>query len=191
MIARFLRNFVLAAFATAILLVGLAAAAGSLLFREPPVRFEARGMSFVVPQGWTCQAEGTESVCRPRKGEPFERQAIIVATAKTIGPNDTDAFYKTYLTTPHRPAPRDGVEYPDSTVVYFRRSEVGGRDWAEALHKGSLLPSYYSRYLAATIGATAVLITLSFKDTVYDQQEAFMTDFVASIRVRGELGTGA
>ena len=101
--------------------------------------------------------------------------------------NDNADYYQHYLTTPREPAQGDGL----SSVIYYRQSDIGGRQWADALHRGSLLPAYYSRYLATIVGATAVLITLSFHEAVYDGQDAFMTEFVSSIRVRGELGTAA
>lgn len=187
MIVSFLRGFVLTALATALVLVGLGAAAAALLFREPAARHEARGMSFTVPAGWRCGSEGTETICEPLPGNPLAKRAIIVATAKTVSANDNAEFYEAYLTTPHRPFNSD----TDSTILYYRESEIGGRQWADALHQGSLLPTYYSRYLAVVVGATAVLITLSFHKDVYAEQDAFMTEFVSSIRVRGELGTAA
>ena len=187
MIASFLRGFVVTALTTTLVLVGLGAAAAALLFREPTARLEARGMSFAIPAGWMCQFADTETVCRPKDGHPLAKRAIIVATAKTVSANDNAAFYETYLTTPHRP--RD--DEPLSTILYYRQSDIGGRQWADALHQGSLLPAYYSRYLAVVVGATAVLITLSFHKDVYAEQDAFMTEFVSSIRVRGELGTAA
>lgn len=187
MIGSFLRGFVTTALATALLLVCLGVAAAALLFREPAARHEYRGASFTVPVGWTCAIEGGETICEPLPGHPLAREAIIVVAAKTVSEDDNAEFYKAYLTTPHRPWNSD----TDSTIRYYRESEIGGRLWADALHEGSLLPTYYSRYLAVVVGATAVLITLSFYKDVYDQQDAFMTEFVSSIRVRGELGTAA
>lgn len=187
MIASFIRAFLLAALVTALALTGLGAGAAAILFREPAARHEARGMSFMVPPGWMCETEGTESVCRPLSDNPIAKRALIVATAKTVSDFDNAEFYEQYLTTPHRPRPDE----PESTIDYYRQTELGGRQWADALHHGSLIPTYYSRYLATIVGATAVLITLSFHESIYEGQDAFMTEFISGIRVRGELGTAA
>ena len=62
-------------------------------------------VSFQLPPNWDCKVAGTEWVCRSSNAEQA-RQAIIVLTAKEIGPNDNFAYYNQYLKTPKTPSSR-------------------------------------------------------------------------------------
>jgi hypothetical protein len=151
----FLRGFA-AAFAVAVAAyVGLGYAAAALLFQPPPERFYARGISFEAPEGWQCDSEGLETVCDP----PSEvDDAILIIATKTVEPFDTLDTYRGILKAPKESGMQRGKF---STVLAGRDSELGGHLWVDATHRGSEIESYDTRYLATTIGATAVLMTFS------------------------------
>ena len=56
-------------------------------------------ISFEMPESWNCNLEQTEWVCRSEQGKEA-KEAIIILTAKEVGPTDSLALYEGHLNTP-------------------------------------------------------------------------------------------
>ena len=139
------------------------------VFRNSYIQFE-------LPSRWDCKLEGTEWVCR-NTSEKEAPEAIIVLTAKEVGPSDTLEQYEVHLKQPRMMPGAQGKPYP-SEVKHVRQRQIGGINWVDALHLGSEVPNYYTRYLGAVKGKIAVLVTFSAHQRFYTK---YSTDFFSAI----------
>lgn len=139
-------------------------------------------VNFQLPANWSCKLSGTEWVCRSADNSQA-KQAIIVLTAKEIGPNDNFAYYNNYLKSPKTPKHRDGTVSTSSKVQHLKTVQIGNHQWIDALHMGSLLPNFYSRYLVTIKGRVAVLITFSARKDVYTRYSKAFFEAINSLVV--------
>jgi LPXTG-motif cell wall-anchored protein len=144
--------------------------------------FQNSYVSFQLPQNWTCKVAGTEWVCRSSNNVQA-KQAVIVLTAKEVGPNDNFAYYNQYLKTPKTPKHRDGTVATMSKVQHLKTVQIANHPWVDGLHLGSLLPNFYSRYLVTIKNKIAVLVTFSAKKEFYTQYSKAFFDAINSLRV--------
>ena len=56
-------------------------------------------ISFELPQKWQCKIEGTEWVCSSTFRQQ-SREAVIILTAKEVGPTDNISAYEAHLKQP-------------------------------------------------------------------------------------------
>ncbi|MDE2446631.1 MAG: hypothetical protein KGO94_10660 [Alphaproteobacteria bacterium] len=160
-------GFIIAMIFTSFGLFALGVFAAKTLFRQPPLRFQAGGYSFLVPEGWSCGREGTETVCHPKE-EPLKRRALLVATAKIVGPNDNLDYFRAYLSTPTKPAGTPEKPLVDEllSLTAIHKNDL---DWVVAERRNSELPGWITRYFAVRSGALSVLFTVSGKAEIYGQ----------------------
>jgi hypothetical protein len=145
-------------------------------------------VSFQLPPNWSCKVTGTEWTCKSSNSEQA-RQAIIVLTAKEMGPNDNFAYYNQYLKTPRSPKHRDGTVATVSKVQHLKTIQVNNHPWIDGLHFGSLLPNFYSRYLVTIKDKIAVLVTFSAKKEFYVLYSKAFYDAIQSLRITASAGT--
>lgn len=139
------------------------------VFRNSYIQFE-------LPPRWECQLEGTEWVCR-NSNEKEAPEAIIVLTAKEVGPSDTLEQYEAHLRVA-RTMPGPGGQPTPSVVKHVRQRQIGGLAWVDGLHMSSEVPNYYTRYLGAVKQKIAVLVTFSAHQRFYTK---YSTDFFNAI----------
>lgn len=138
--------------------------------------FRNEYISFEMPPNWSCSDEGTEWICVSR----FDRQskeAIIVLTAKEVGPTDNFEYYTNYLKTPRSLPDTTGMMKP-SEVLNVQERMINNHKWIDALHLGSEITSYYTRYVATVKDQLAILITLSAHREHYTK---YSNDFLKTI----------
>lgn len=139
-------------------------------------------VSFQLPPNWDCKVAGTEWVCRSSLGDE-SKQAIIVLTAKEVGPNDNFSYYQQYLKTPKTPKNRDGSVATQSKIFHLKTVQIANHPWVDSLHLGSLLPNFYSRYLVTIKDKIAILVTFNAKKEYYTQFSKAFFDAINSLRV--------
>src|SRR5882757_6856334 len=61
-------------------------------------RFRNAYVSFELPPNWNCKLEGAEWVCENDYSKK-QKEAIIILTAKEVGPSDSLAAYMSHLQT--------------------------------------------------------------------------------------------
>jgi LPXTG-motif cell wall-anchored protein len=144
-------------------------------------------VSFQLPPKWSCKVAGTEWVCRSSNNQQA-RQAIIVLTAKEVGPNDNFAYYNQYLRVPKTPKHRDGTVATVSKVQHLNTVQISNHPWVDGLHLGSLLPNFYSRYLVTIKEKIAVLVTFSAKKEFYTLYSRHFFEAINSLRVTATSG---
>lgn len=164
--------FILALFAG---IFSMVPAAEAKLWRNAYVSFE-------MPDTWNCVLEQTEWVCR--SGDAKEaKEAIIILTAKEVGPMDTFEAYTAHLNTAQQVTYRQ-LGTSTSRVVYPpKRVNVNEHQWVDGLHLGSEVPSYFTRYLATIKDRIAVLVTFSAHRDHYAKYSSAFFRAVQSLRV--------
>jgi LPXTG-motif cell wall-anchored protein len=145
-------------------------------------QFQNSYISFQLPPNWNCTVKGTEWVCNS-SDKTQAKQAVIVLTAKVVGPNDNFAYYNQYLKTPKTPKNRDGTLATPSKVQHLKTVQIANHPWVDGLHLGSLLPNFYSRYLVTIKNKIAVIVVFNAKKDAYTQFSKAFFDAINSLRV--------
>ncbi|MFN8943857.1 MAG: hypothetical protein ACK5WZ_04440 [Pseudobdellovibrionaceae bacterium] len=144
--------------------------------------FKNAYISFELPNAWQCKLEQTEWVCRSDDSKE-SKEAIIILTAKEVGPSDSIQLYEQHLNNPIklRVASPFGNE---SKVTYkAQNKKINEQDWLDGLHLGSEVPNYYTRYLATIKDQIAVLVTFSAHKDFYPKYSQEFLKAVQSLRV--------
>lgn len=145
------------------------------IFRNSYVAFE-------LPDIWNCTLEHTEWVCRS-SNDTESKEAIIVLTAKEVGPTDTFEAYVSHLATQQQVAYK-GAGTGLSRVVYPpKKVQINDQQWVDGLHLASEVPNYYTRYLATIKDKIAVLVTFSAHKDHYTKYSQDFFRAVMSLRV--------
>lgn len=135
-------------------------------------------ISFEMPDSWSCKLEQTEWVCRSDQAKE-SREAIIILTAKEVGPTDSLAMYDAHLGAPIQALYKTG-ESGTSKVTYKPKNvQINDLAWIDGLHLGSEVKNYYTRYLATIKDRIAVLVTFSAHQLFYAK---YSQDFFKTIK---------
>lgn len=156
----------------ALLLLGSAAQAK--VFRNAYVSFE-------LPPNWNCKLEGSEWVCENDFSQKT-KEAIIILTAKEVGPTDTLPAYLAHLQTPRTITGRGGA-ISKSQVINVKERMISSQMWIDGMHLGSEVGPYFTRYLATIKDRIAILITFSAHKQHYTKYSADFIKAVESLRV--------
>ena len=147
----------------------------------PAKTFSNSYVSFELPDRWSCTLEQTEWVCSP--GATSESpQAIIILTAKEVGPSDSLPSYKSHLKTPKQITGRGG-NIITSEILTVDDKKIADQPWVDGFHKSSEVPNYLTRYLATTKGRIAVLVTFSAHQLFYSKYSADFLRAIGSLNV--------
>lgn len=138
-------------------------------------------VSFELPDTWKCNLEHTEWVCRSEINKEA-KEAIIILTAKEVGPTDSFSAYTQHLATPQPTQGRGGSAM--SRVVYPpKQVKINDHIWIDGLHMASEVPNYFTRYLTTIKDKIAVLVTLSAHKNFYTKYSQDFFKSVMSLRV--------
>jgi hypothetical protein len=138
--------------------------------------FRSAYVSFELPQNWKCDLEGTEWICTSKFAKET-KEAIIVLTAKEVGPQDSLMAYEDELKNPRRL--NNMTDGPLSKVVQApKRRQIANHLWIDAIHLSSEVPNYYTRYVATIKDRLAITVTFSAFKTQYTKYSA---DFIKAI----------
>ena len=140
-------------------------------------KFENIYLSFNLPDGWTCQQEGTEFVCRAPNPSNKNHVAMMIMTAKEPGPDDTLAAYVEHL---GKIAPAKGASVVKPPV----QTNLQGTLWIDATLLGSEVPNYYTRYMATVKDNIAVLYTFSVHKSRYQDFAGVSTLAVQTLQIK-------
>lgn len=158
--------------------------AGSLILISATAHakvFKNAYLSFELPERWDCQIQGTEWSCRSTISATA-KEAIIILTAKEVGPSDTLQQYESYLKTV-KTVPGPGGKPMRSEVKQVKTRKIAGHDWVDALHMSSETPGYYTRYLATVKSRLAILVTFSAHKRYYTKYSNDFFKAIESLRV--------
>src|SRR3989344_8746775 len=130
-------------------------------------------ISFELPHSWNCSLEQTEWVCRSENSKEA-KEAIIILTAKEVGPTDSMQQYEGHLNTPIALNLKTGGTAQSKIVYKSKTVQINDHPWIDGLHMGSEVPNYFTRYLATLKGKIAVLVTFSAHKQFYTK---YIQDF--------------
>jgi LPXTG-motif cell wall-anchored protein len=139
-------------------------------------------VSFDLTERWDCTLEQTEWVCRTGAGAGDNREAIIILTAKEVGPADSLTAYEQHLKTPRMVPSRTGQPI-QSQILKVEQRNINSQPWVDGMHLASEVPNYYTRYLATTKDKIAVLVTFSAHKTHYSKYSSDFYKAIESLRV--------
>jgi len=137
-------------------------------------------VSFELPEKWNCSLEQTEWVCRTN--DPGLAEAIIVLTAKEVGPQDALPGYESHLKQPRTIVTRAGSSV-QSTVYKVEQKKIANHLWIDGMHFSSEVYNFYTRYLATTKDRIAVLVTFSAHKLHYTKYSGDFFRAIESLRV--------
>jgi len=143
--------------------------------------FQNSYVSFELPPNWDCKLDGTEYVCINSYAKQA-KEAIIILTAKEVGPTDSYSAYAQHLKTPRTPSDRAGKMVP-SKVLNSSERQIDGHKWMDGMHMGREIASYYPRYLATIKERLAILVTFSAHKDHYTKYSNDFLKAVSSLRV--------
>lgn len=139
-------------------------------------------IAFEMPETWKCNLEVTEWVCRASEGKE-SKEAVIILTAKEVGPSDTFSLYENYLNQSIGLKLRTGSTL-DSKIAYKAKTvTINDQPWIDGLHLGSEVPNYFTRYLATIKDKIAILVTLSAHKNYYTRYSQEFYKTVMSLKV--------
>ncbi len=149
-------------------------------------------ISFEIPDRWNCTLEHTEWVCRADDPKD-KREAIIILTAKEVGPTDSFGAYEQHLNTPQAMQGKKTSGITSAIRAKAKTYPISNQNWIDGFHESSEVENYLTRYLATIKEQVAILVTFSAHKTVYAKYSA---DFEKAIRslsaksVKNIYGTG-
>lgn len=144
-------------------------------------RFRNAYVSFELPPNWNCKLEGSEWVCE-NDFSTKTKEAIIILTAKEVGPTDTLPAYLAHLQTP-RTLPGRGGTPTKSKIIHVKERMIANQMWIDGLHEGSEVGPYFTRYLATIKDRIAILVTFSAHKQHYTKYSGDFIKAVESLRV--------
>jgi hypothetical protein len=139
-------------------------------------------ISFEMPDVWKCQLEHTEWVCRSEK-EKDSKEAIIILTAKEVGPTDSFEQYTQYLSNPLQTSYKSPGASISKVVYPPKKVQINDQPWIDGLHQGSEITTYFTRYLATIKDRIAILVTFSAHKNHYTKYSSDFFKAVQSLRV--------
>lgn len=143
--------------------------------------FSNQYVSFELPSNWSCKLEVTDWLCVSQL-EKQSKEAIIILTAKEVGPNDSLDAYTTHIKTPR--VLQDGSGKPvTSQVLNVKQRTINNHPWVDGMQLGSEIASYYTRYLATVKDRLAIAVTFSAHKSHYTKYSQDFLKAVESLRV--------
>jgi hypothetical protein len=139
-------------------------------------------VSFELPDNWKCALEHTEWVCRS-ESDKESKEAIIILTAKEVGPTDSFDSYTQHLNTPQTTRTKTGQTLVSRITYPPKQVKINDQIWIDGLHMGSEVSNYFTRYLATIKDKIAILVTLSAHKTYYTKYSQDFFKAVMSLRV--------
>lgn len=139
-------------------------------------------ISFEMPDSWKCNLEQTEWVCRSEQTKE-SKEAIIILTAKEVGPTDTIPLYESHLNAPITINLKGGGAAESKIVYKAKNVSINDQLWVDSLHLGSEVPNYFTRYLATIKDKIAILVTFSAHKQFYTKYSQDFFKAVMSLRV--------
>ena len=144
-------------------------------------------VSFELPDKWDCVLELTEWVCRTNSTGADNREAIIILTAKEVGPSDSLPLYQQHLKTA-RTIPNRAGQPMQSQILKVEQRNISVHPWIDGMHLSSEVPNYYTRYLATTKDKIAILVTFSAHKLYYTKYSGDFFRAIESLRVIATTG---
>lgn len=145
-------------------------------------------ISFEIPKNWKCKPFNAAWACHSKLARK-QKEAVIVMVAKEAGALDNLAQYQSFLKTPRDVKEKVKNHILKSKVIHVKQKLINSQPWVDGLHRGSEVPSYFTRYLVTKCCSNSamklgILVTLSSQK---DHHTKYANDFlkvINSLRVK-------
>ncbi len=154
----------------------------SFSFHAMAKQFKNAYITFDIPDRWECVLEVTEWVCRSQEAEE-SKQAIIVFTAKEVGPSDSLQIYHDHVKNPIPAKNKFGQVIYSKVMAPPTLKKINGLTWVDGFHESSEVQNYYTRYVATIRAQIAVLVTFSAHKDFYTKYSADFFKAINSLNV--------
>lgn len=144
-------------------------------------------IAFELPESWNCNLEATEWVCRSLDPSAA-KEAIIIFTAKEVGPTDNFAIYEQTINTERTLNSKSGAPVRSQMIQKAKQIKINDSLWVDGMQKGSEIPNYYTRYLATIKERIAILVTFSAHRDYYVKYSNDFFKAINSLRVIASRG---
>ncbi len=139
-------------------------------------------LAFELPEGWNCSLESTEWICR-NQDPKSTKEAIIIFTAKEVGPTDSFAIYEQTINTPKTVTDKTGKGVVSNVAIKSKQTKINDQMWVDGMQKGSEIPNYFTRYVATLKEKIAILVTFSAHADYFAKYSTEFFKAVQSLRV--------
>lgn len=153
--------------------LALSARAEARLFHNSYLKFE-------LPDNWRCNQEAAAWVCAPANAGDA-REALIVSTAKLNGPEDSLNAFENYLRQPKTLVGKDKTSM--SQPLSVNRRKIGNQQWVHAVHIGSEVPNFTTRYMATVKQQLAILVSFSADRDVEGKYRAIFGRAIQTLQI--------
>lgn len=167
---------------TTFLILGVAALVGGLSNVAQAKQFKNAYISFEIPERWNCVLEATEWVCRSQDNNE-SKEAIIVLTAKEVGPSDSLQIYENHMKNPIKTTTKTGDSVMSQVMSPPTQKKINNLLWVDGFHISSEIQNYYTRYIATIKEKIAVLVTFSAHKEFYSKYSQDFFNAVNSLNV--------
>jgi len=141
-----------------------------------------------LPSNWQCNQEEQDWVCHPQDGSS-RSEAILIAVNKNK--DEVDDHLPKYRA--HLKIPRDMVDLAGvsskSKVRYVKDTKIQGHPWIDALHLGSEIPGFFTRYLATSKEKIATLVTYSISESAFAKHSKTLDTAIKTLSIRFDQKT--
>jgi hypothetical protein len=144
-------------------------------------------IAFDLPEGWNCILEATEWVCRSQDPKS-SKEAIIIFTAKEVGPTDSFPIYEQTLNTERTLTSKSGTPVKSQVTYKAKQVKINDHPWEDGMQKSSEVPNYFTRYLATIKERIAILVTFSAHRDFYAKYSKDFYNAIMSLRVIASKG---
>lgn len=164
------------------LILGVAALIGGVSSIAQAKQFKNAYISFEIPERWNCALEATDWVCRSQEANE-SKEAIIVLTAKEVGPSDSLQIYENYMRNPIKTTTKTGEVVMSQMMSPPSQKKINNLLWVDGFHISSEIQNYYTRYIATIKEKIAVLVTFSAHKEFYTKYSQDFFNAVNSLNV--------
>lgn len=162
------------------LLLALTQIANAKTFRNAYIAFD-------LPEGWNCVLEATEWVCRSQDPKS-SKEAIIIFTAKEVGPTDSFQIYEQTMNTERTLTSKSGAPVKSQVTYKAKQVKINDHPWIDGMQKSSEVPNYFTRYVATLKEKIAILVTFSAHRDHYAKYSKDFYNAIMSLRVIASKG---
>jgi hypothetical protein len=144
-------------------------------------------IAFDLPEGWNCVLEATEWVCRSQDPKS-SKEAIIIFTAKEVGPTDSFPIYEQTMNTERTLTSKSGAPIKSQVTYKAKQVKINDHPWIDGMQKSSEVPNYFTRYVATLKEKIAILVTFSAHRDHYAKYSKDFYNAIMSLRVIASKG---
>lgn len=144
--------------------------------------FKTQFVKLELPPNWDCKQEEIDWVCHPDNLAERSEAMIVIVTKAVNEVDDNFDKYEETLKVGREMRDLLGNAYT-SQVKSIRRRQISGQTWVDALHLGSEIPGFYTRYVASIKEKVAGLVTYSVAESVYPKYSAALDAMIDSAEI--------